>query len=150
MGQLFGKVRDKEYPDPKAVFDLNISSAGDYGKSACSAFAGALWLADHATVFLRALKDQQVTKLAKHGEVLNASAAIVKALAEEIDLPEDDETLRLVSRILADLGVVISGDADATVWEREQRKRIESLAERASRVVSGTGNELFVLPCPGG
>jgi len=146
LEQLFSELRGEEYPDPDAEYDFIISSAGDHGKSACGAFAGALWLVDHATVFLQALRQHQTTKPVKPGEVLGASAAIMKALAEEIDLPEDDETLQVVSGILAGLGVAISTGMASPEWEDEQRKKIESFAEQASFAFSGTGNELLVLP----
>jgi hypothetical protein len=146
LTELFGNVRDEEYPDPNAEYDFLISSAGDHGRSACGAFAGALWLFDHATVFLRALKRHRSNRPAKSAEMLENSAGILRALAEEIELPEQDNTLEIVSRIFVNIGVTISNEIDSTDWELKQRQKIESFAEQASFSFSGTGNELYILP----
>lgn len=146
LRQLFAGVRDEEYPDPDVEYDFIISSAGDHGRSACGTFAGALWLLDHAAVFLRAIKHHRSPRASKPSEILEASAAILRALTEEIELPEQDDTLKIVSRIFADLGVTISTDVNSLDWERIQHKKLESFAGQASFSFSGTGNELFVLP----
>ena len=146
LQELFQACRDQEYQDDEAEFDLVISSSGDHGSSACGTFAGALWLLDHATIFLRAMRHHRSNRPIKQAELLEASAAILKAFSVEIDLPEESQTLQLVSRIFVDLGVAVSTASDSTDWENQQRQKIESFVEQASFSLSGTGNELYVLP----
>lgn len=121
-----------------------ISYTGDLGQGAGTCFAAALWLVDRAGVFLRAIKAaQQSGKIPASNGIIDLSQTIFKALSDEIGLPHD-EKLKLISRLLVDIG--ISLQTDSQDWETNSIQQFKTYAEKASLHFTGSGYELFLLP----
>lgn len=142
LRDLFDLVIDE--PD-EAPSEPAISYCGDYGEAAGKCFAGALWLVDHAGIFLRALKEAHRKGHLSHSEdPVTVAERIFHAISEEVGGFFGDERLKLISQLMVDLG--ISLQVDASDWEEVSRERFVTHAERAALYFSGTGHELFVLP----
>jgi len=142
LDEVFDSVRYEENKDSEQDFDFVISSAGDYGRAACSGVAGALWLADHSLIFVRALRRYAALDSRPH-ELLEGVAAIARVLAEDVDLPTDDNVVQACARILMHCSSEIAlAPASDDLWQGA----MSGLADRSAQRPTGTGNELAVLP----
>jgi tetratricopeptide (TPR) repeat protein len=145
LADLFEELCREGDEDNELVDDVTlIGWVGDEGGNAANSFAAALWLVDHAGLFLRTIKSAYERQMVQLGEdPTELSQKIIAGLASEIGLPYA-EKMKLLSKLLIDIGISLQPDSED--WEDNSKKQIVEFARKASYSFSGGGQELYVLP----
>jgi hypothetical protein len=148
LAQIFSQFLEE--PEREALTDVGntpeitvISYCGDGGKAAGQSFAAALWLVEHAGVFLRGIQN------VNHGTSIerpeDIASTIVTALTDEIGLPRE-ERMKLLAHLLIDLGCSMGNVSQA--WQSPTRQQLDQFVDQAAYSLSGTGfqpSRVFLL-----
>ena len=116
----------------------------DLDRDTAIRFASAMWLVDHASLFIRTVKDvASQAEVSLSDRPAHLSSALLHSVSNHLALPDDRRT-QLVSRLLMNLGLSL-GATDAE-WEQHWENLMAAYGEQSALILEAKTYSRTILP----